>query len=536
MLVKFMHGLSFKLVRAVILVTLLIGLMVSVIQIFIDFSNQKTLPDEDMKSLVSIVEAPATSIVFSLDPTTANELLRGLLKHPSVISCRIILADGTVFASQNRPLNSSSNSKLNDLLFGKIKVQQWPLAWHFPDRDEALGSLEITVDTYYYGRHFLERAWITLASTVFYALTLTGTFLLAFYLLVTRPLNSVIQSIQQVDVDAPEKTRLVEPDGHDDDEIGLLTKLTNDQLEAISTSLDQTRMAEEKLKQYSDSLETTVSERTYALSTSLEQLQAAQAQLIESEKLAALGGLVAGVAHEVNTPLGVAVTAGSVLEESLDEIQKQFNEETLTAEELQQHIRTAQDSYKMLDSNIKRATKLIADFKMTAVDQLSEKRSEFNISEVIRALITSLHPETKKVAVTPDLECPNNLTMISLPGALTQVLSNLIVNSVRHAFDQTQSPKISIKIRLEQELILIDYHDNGIGVPEAIQQRIFEPFFTTKRGQGGSGLGLNIVYNLVTRKLLGRLEFSSTVGEGVIFKLILPATIPSTPDKSPSHV
>jgi signal transduction histidine kinase len=173
---------------------------------------------------------------------------------------------------------------------------------------------------------------------------------------------------------------------------------------------------------------------------------------------------------------------------------------------------------------------------MTAVDQLSEKRSEFNISEVIRALITSLHPETKKIPVTPDLECPNNLTMISLPGALTQVLSNLIVNSVRHAFDQTQNPKISIKIRLEQELILIDYHDNGIGVPEAIQQRIFEPFFTTKRGQGGSGLGLNIVYNLVTRKLLGRLEFSSTVGEGVIFKLILPATIPSTPDKSPSHV
>lgn len=536
MLVKSVHGLSLKLIKAVILATISIGLMVSILQIFIDYSNQKTLPDEDMKSLVSIIKAPATSIVFSLDPGTANELLRGLLKHPSVISCRIILADGTLFASRNRPLASSEDRKLNDLLFDKIKIHQWPLVWHFPDRDEALGSLEITVDTYYYGRHFIDRAWITMASTLFYALTLTITFLLAFYLLVTRPLNSVIQSIQQVDVDAPEKTRLIEPYGHDDDEIGLLTRLTNVQLEAISSSLDQTRKAEEKLKQHSDNLETMVFERTRALSESLEQLQAAQAQLIESEKLAALGGLVAGVAHEVNTPLGIAVTAGSVLEESLDEMQKQFDEKTMTAESLQQHIQTSHDSYQMLNSNIKRATKLIADFKMTAVDQLSEKRSEFKVAGVVSALITSLHPETKKIPVSPELECPNDLTMVGLPGALTQVLSNLIVNSIRHAFDHVPNHKIQIKIRLEKEHILIDYHDNGVGVPEEMQQRIFEPFFTTKRGQGGSGLGLNIVYNLVTRKLLGRLEFSSTVGTGVIFKLILPATIPNTSDKTLSHV
>lgn len=521
-----MHSLSFKLVRTVILATILIGLMVSISQIFIDYSAQKTLPNDDMESLISIVKAPVTTIVFSLDPTTANELLRGLLKHPSVISSRIILADGTIFASKNRPLYSSSNRKLNDYLFDKIKIRQWPLVWNFPDRVETLGHLEITVDTYHYSHLFLERARITLVSTLFYALTLTITFLLAFYLLVTRPLNSVIQSIQEVDVDAPEKTRLIEPDGHDDDEIGLLTRLTNAQLEAISTSLNQTRKAEEKLKQYSDSLETTVSERTRALTASLEQLQTAQAQLIESEKLAALGGLVAGVAHEVNTPLGIAVTAGSVLEECLDEMQKQFNEETLTAEGLQQHILTAQDSYQMLNSNINRATKLIADFKMTAVDQLSEKCCEFDVAEVLSALVTSLHPETKKIPVNLDLECPKNITMVSLPGVLTQVISNLIVNSVRHAFDGVNSPKIQINVRFDKEKILIEYQDNGVGIPVEIQPRIFEPFFTTKRGQGGSGLGLNIVYNLVTRKLLGRLEFYSKVGEGTTFKLILPDNLP----------
>ena len=522
MLVRPTRSLSFKLANAVVLTAFLIGLTISALQIYIDFSNQKKLPAQDIHSLSSIVKFPATTIVFNLDEATAKQLLRGILKHPAVTSCKLILVEGEIFASQSKAISTPDTRKLNDLLFGQTSTQKSALVWQFPDHIETIGTLEITVDTYYYGRLFLERAWITLASTLLYALALTAIFLFVFYLLVKRPLISVIKSIKQVDVDAPEKTRLVEPKGHEKDEIGLLTRFTNNHLEAIATSLAQIRATEEKLKQHSEDLETTVSERTQELTESLNQLQAAQSQLIESEKLAALGGLVAGVAHEVNTPLGVAVTAASILEEALTDMQTQFNNETMTSDGLQEMIQTALDSQLMLSSNLNRATKLIKDFKMTVVDQLSENCCEFNVYEVIHALIESLVPETKKIPVSPVLTCPKKLIMNSLPGVLTQVLSNLIFNSAKHAFEQVPQPKINIIVYQHEELVIVEYRDNGTGVPENLHQRVFEPFFTTKRGQGGTGLGLNIVYNLVTRKLLGRLEFISSLGQGVQFKLYLP--------------
>ena len=181
----------------------------------------------------------------------------------------------------------------------------------------------------------------------------------------------------------------------------------------------------------------------------------------------------------------------------------------------------------MLVNNLQRAARLVRDFKQTAVDQVSEARSQFQVEQVLRALIASLHPETRKVPVEPLLECPPGLQMNSLPGVLTQVLANLILNSVRHAFADQAAPLIEIRLQEQSEQVLLDYRDNGCGVPESLRERIFEPFFTTKRGSGGSGLGLNIVYNLVTRKLGGKLEFSSQPGQGVHFRLSLPRELPA---------
>lgn len=383
------------------------------------------------------------------------------------------------------------------------------------------------VDTFHYGKVFLERALLTLLGTLFYALLLSLTLLWVFSVQVSRPLFSVIGSIAQVDMDCPEQARLHEPQGHADSEIGLLVRLTNQHLQAIALTLEQLRAAESSLKQYSDALESKVAERTLALSQSVEQLQQAQSQLIESEKLAALGGLVAGVAHEVNTPLGIAVSATSVLSETLDSLRQQFTAQTLTSQQFSDLLAQASDSTQMLVNNLQRAARLVRDFKQTAVDQVSEARSQFQVEQVLRALIASLHPETRKVPVEPLLECPSGLQMNSLPGVLTQVLANLILNSVRHAFADQAAPLIEIRLQEQGEQVLLDYRDNGCGVPESLRERIFEPFFTTKRGSGGSGLGLNIVYNLVARKLGGKLEFSSQPGQGVHFRLSLPRELPA---------
>jgi len=298
------------------------------------------------------------------------------------------------------------------------------------------------------------------------------------------------------------------------------------------TELKLTQVEIEKLNQ---NLEKTVAKRTQDLEQSMLQLRQTQEHLVESEKLAALGGLVAGVAHEVNTPLGIAVTATSVIQDVTNEANQAFNNQSLTTEQFQSLMQRMTESSSMLEHNLNRAAKLIRDFKQTAVDQVSESRSQFSIYQVLEALIASLHPETRKIPVTPVLEGDRTIMMNSLPGVLTQVISNLIMNSINHAFEESQQAEITIQFRADEQSIVVEYQDNGTGIEEASHQKIFEPFYTTKRGKGGSGLGLNLVFNLVKQKLKGELAFDSELGKGVHFQLILPRELPQAlPDQSGS--
>lgn len=518
--------LAVKLVSAAIPAALVLGLLISALQIYSDYFKTLQQPDEEMATLFSVLKEPATSRVFKLDDSTADELLSGAMRHGAVSMIRIVLSDGTLFAKKERPLKSVGERVVSDFLFGATRTYSWELSARVPDGNEVLGRLEITVDTFHYGSAFLDGSLVLLGSTLVYALLLSVIILVLFYLLVARPLDSVIDSIAQVDVDSPEKVRLSEPGGHVDDEIGLLVRVTNAHLQTIDNSFRQVREAEEGLKRYSDSLESTVAERTSALSQSVAQLQEAQNHLVESEKLAALGGLVAGIAHEVNTPLGVSVTASSVMADAVKNLKEGFEARSLTSERFAELLQILEDSNSMLDRNLERAAHLIRDFKRTAVDQVSETCCDFDVRQVMDALIASLHPETAKRGVRPQFDCPDGLTMRSLPGVLTQVISNLVMNSLHHAFLGQESPAIDITARVEGERVIFEYRDNGVGIPEGLHEKIFEPFFTTKRGQGGSGLGLNIVYNLVNRKLLGRLSFKSSVGGGVCFVFDVPRRIP----------
>ncbi len=283
--------------------------------------------------------------------------------------------------------------------------------------------------------------------------------------------------------------------------------------------------AQVQLKQMNDNLELTVQERTQELNQSLTQLKSAQNHLIESEKLAALGGLVAGVAHEVNTPLGISVTATSVIHESINILSTAFKEQTLTTEQFQEQIEKLSSGSVLLEQNLNRAANLIKDFKQTAVDQVSESREQFCIHKILSALIASIHPVTKKVPVEPILDGDTTITMNSLPGVITQIVSNLVMNSINHAFENVSAPEIYIGFKEDNGNIVLEYRDNGKGVPEHLHKKIFEPFFTTKRGKGGSGLGLNLVYNLVNQKLKGSLVFESKEGEGVYYKITLPRVL-----------
>lgn len=296
-------------------------------------------------------------------------------------------------------------------------------------------------------------------------------------------------------------------------------------------NITELKLTQIELEELNKNLEHTVAARTLDLKQSMEQLKQTQEQLIESEKLAALGGLVAGVAHEVNTPLGVAVTASSVVHDISNEITQAYADQSLTDAQFTQLMEQLAESSEILQNNLNRATKLVRDFKQTAVDQVSESRSLFNVRQVIESLIASLHPETNKIPVTPKLDCDDALMMNSLPGVLTQVISNLIMNSVNHAFHDQANPEISIALHQDEDWIIVNYTDNGCGVDASLHNKIFEPFYTTARNRGGSGLGLNLVFNLVVQKLKGQLVFNSQVSQGVCFELHLPKNLVETPEE-----
>ncbi|WP_295891086.1 ATP-binding protein [uncultured Vibrio sp.] len=302
-----------------------------------------------------------------------------------------------------------------------------------------------------------------------------------------------------------------------------------------SINITDLRTAQIELEELNENLEHTVATRTLDLKQSVEQLQETQKQLIESEKLAALGGLVAGVAHEVNTPLGISVTAASVIRDITSELNASFSNQTLTSTQFAGLMTQIDEGNQMLEHNLNRAAKLVKDFKQTAVDQVSEARTQFQVKQVLDALIASLHSETRRVPVIPNIVGDPLITMNSLPGVLTQIVSNLVMNSINHAFDDVSSAEISVRFYQVDTNIILEYKDNGSGVPNELHQKIFEPFFTSKRGKGGSGLGLNLVFNLIKQKLHGDLVFESEPNKGVSFTITLPQNVSSFKGNNDAH-
>jgi signal transduction histidine kinase len=267
------------------------------------------------------------------------------------------------------------------------------------------------------------------------------------------------------------------------------------------------------------------------LKSTLDQLQQTQDRLVQSEKMAALGQLVAGIAHEINTPIGIALTAASHLDEKTRGLIKQFEAGAMKRSDLQGYTAAALESAHLVNTNIFRAAQLIQSFKQVAADQTSEQRRSFELRSYLAEVLTSLHPELKKHAHTVDLVCPEALILNSYPGALSQIITNLVMNAVLHAFAPDQAGRIEIKAKTRGDLVKLRVSDDGRGIPADIRPKIFDPFFTTRRGDGGTGLGLHIIFNLIDKTLKGRIRCDSEVGRGTHFTVSFPAT---TPDAEPT--
>ncbi|UDN23014.1 ATP-binding protein [Aeromonas veronii] len=294
--------------------------------------------------------------------------------------------------------------------------------------------------------------------------------------------------------------------------------------------ITQLKKVEREIIQLNEQLEGKVVERTRSLSEANNQLgkayddlKQAQQTLVESEKMASLGSLVAGVAHEINTPIGISVTASSYLQERVADFKSHIESKQLSRSYLNEFTVNLDESMQLLQSNLRRASELIASFKQVAVDQSSEARYNFSLADNLHQVVVSLGHKLKKSQCEVDIQCDPKLSIFSFPGSFTQIYSNLILNSINHGFDNWDKPKkITIKVEQQGEELFIDYSDNGRGIPPEILPRIFDPFVTSKRGQGGSGLGTHIIYNLVVQLLKGRISCASEPGQGAQFHIRLP--------------
>ncbi|KAF5051127.1 Sensor histidine kinase RcsC [anaerobic digester metagenome] len=281
-------------------------------------------------------------------------------------------------------------------------------------------------------------------------------------------------------------------------------------LHSVQSCLDRARLLRQN-REYQQSLE-----------ESLDKLHRTQKEMIHSAKMAALGDLVAGVAHEVNTPIGVCVTASSFLAERTRQLRDLYEKGEMKRSDLEKYLTLAEESSASVLTNLERAAELVQSFKKVAADQSSEEKRSFELKSYLEQILVSLRPQFKRTPHTVHMDCPEGLTLDSYPGAIMQIITNLIMNSLIHGFADGLPGEIFIKVEPVGDAVALSYRDTGVGMDKEQRDRIYDPFYTTKRGSGGTGLGMNIVYNLVTQTLKGTILLETSPGQGAIFLLTLP--------------
>ena len=297
----------------------------------------------------------------------------------------------------------------------------------------------------------------------------------------------------------------------------------------IKRDISDQKKVERDLLDLTDTLEQRVNNRTDKLDRAnqelldtLDQLTKMQAHLIQSEKMSSLGELIAGIAHEINTPVGIAYTASTHLEKTVKDLYKIFVGGGLKKSDLLDFMETCLESTRLLTSNLNRASELIRSFKKVAIDQSGEAKRDFKLRSYIEEILLSLRPVLKKTDHQVRVAGDRDFVLSSQPGVFSQVLTNLITNSVIHGYDEGETGVLEISFTSDEKHLYLVFSDDGRGISEDDMANIFSPFFTTSRESGGSGLGLHIIFNIITQQLHGTINCESSLGQGTSFNITIP--------------
>ncbi|QHF04391.1 response regulator [Pseudomonas asturiensis] len=513
------NRLSFKQARLAVLIGFALGTLLSLFQIAIDYASEDASIDREINSLLEIIQNPSSRIAYNIDSELAQELTLGLLRSPAVVSARLTDNNNMVLSSVERPLARGRYRVLSDWLFGESRQFQEALRLdHLPD--ETIGTLYLTVDTFAFGSHFLQRAEITLLNGFVRSLALAAILTILFYATLTKPLVGVIRSLSVHDPRSPVRSRIVCPPDHEHDEIGVLVETFNRQIETTSNELARRREAENRLTDHLNELEDIVAARTNELRTSNirlrqsnEELQVARSTALEMAH--ARSAFLANMSHEIRTPLNGLL---GMLALSLDS--------PLNAEQRQQ-LMIAHDSGKVLVELLND----ILDMSKFNAGHLEIELIPFDLGLLVEDTANLL---SQNAAPNVELTCliakDFPAMVIGDPTRVRQIVSNLLSNALKF----TRVGRVDVRLnhwldaKTQQSRVSIQVRDTGIGIAREAQAKILQPFAQAEaaitRQFGGTGLGLALTHSLC-EAMSGTLSIESQSGVGSLFCAELPLPV-----------
>ncbi|ATG57341.1 ATP-binding protein [Pseudoalteromonas sp. 13-15] len=571
-------SLSKRLLTSVLSVYFLLTFVVTCGQVLAEYLNTKDYIKDELATLQKTFSRSLTRAIWELNTKQTITTAEGLLAIPMIEGIIVRDDSGEVISQLGRSLDIhklysqqlvQEEAMLEDSKSGLFGYT-FPLIFEFSGRATQVGDVTLFSSREVVLSRIMVSIYFLIGNAMIKTTFLIILFLMAFRKLLTDPLYQLTEQIENLQLDELEGQHIeIETEEHN--ELKVMEHSFNNLIDKVvqyRKELERTQnkliVSNEKLDQHNIQLEQDVARKTSNLSQAMMELQQqkyelekqkivltdevdlrrstekelitkqaesqryidelklAQERLVGTEKMAALGGLVAGITHDINTPIGIGVTAVSFLEERLNKLESAYAEKTLSPKALEEFINEAKQSTSLLTTNLDRASDLIASFKQIAVDQASEAVRTINFKDYVNEVIRSLHPKLKKTSHTINLQCPDDLVLNLPAGAISQIFTNLIVNSLIHGFEGKDNGVMDINITSDETNLTINYKDNGNGVTAEQLEKLFNPFFTTKRDEGGSGLGTHIMFNLVKQTLSGSIEATSEPGQGLHYFIQFP--------------
>ncbi len=493
-----------KLSRRVFIYILLCSALLSVcstmIQLYADFQSGVSELDERFNDIELSFNQSISTSLWDFNEPLVRQQIEGILRLADIRHVKITTSFGKIY-------------QVGDITAEVKKTENYPIIFE----GNSIGNMVISADYRDIYQELWQRAgFIVISEFIKIFIVAFCTFFIVHWL-ITRHLYRITlysKAMTGENIDTP---LILENRGETTDELDELVSAINDMRLTLKDDIIQLEDAENALINLNGDLEIKVYERTAKLAEinqhlqqSLNELTLAKDQLVQSEKMASLGQLVAGVAHEVNTPLGICVTSVSALKEKISELNHALIDETLSRKQLSSILKLFVEYEQIIERSLNKAVDLIRGFKSVAVEHHTDPKININLAQHVNDVVNTVKTLFKQKNYTIKIEIDKALNVFTFPSAWNQILTNFLTNSHIHGFENCMKGEISIEFQASEDSLVLIYQDNGKGLDEKIKDKIFDPFVTTKRGFGGSGLGMNIVYNLVNTKLGGSIKIADS--------------------------